>query len=467
MAHAMRSRGEDASIQGLCFMSDEKQRRDDRHHPPAEPSLARRIAEVARPFTWNEDACLHELLERADSATIVLLGEATHGTSEFYRMRDRITRALIEEHGFDLVAVEADWPDAARIDHFVRALRRPPAQWQAFARFPAWMWRNEEVRAFVHWLRAHNQGLPPERRVGFHGLDLYSMYTSIAQVLQYLDAVDPASGRIARERYGCLAPWRSAPLVYGRAALSGRYRACEDDVVATLRDLLDKRAAYTQDHDDRFLDAVRNAQLVVNAERYYRAMYHGSAESWNLRDEHMFDTLRALLGSRGPGARAVVWAHNSHIGDASATAMAARGEHSVGQLCREHYAERAYCVGFGTHTGTVAAASRWDGPMEVKRVVPSHPKSYERLCHDSGVPAFLLPLRGHGELRRGLLQPRLERAIGVLYLPETELASHYFSAVLPRQFDEYVWFDETSAVTPLDATRQIQGVVPDTYPFAL
>jgi protein-L-isoaspartate(D-aspartate) O-methyltransferase len=380
-------------------------------------------------------------------------------------MRERITRALIEQKGFDIVAVEADWPDAARIDHYVRDLRARPSEWRTFSRFPTWMWRNQEVREFVDWLRAHNTGRPDAERVGFYGLDLYSMYTSIHEVLRYLDDVDPGSARVARARYGCLTPWQSDPATYGHAALTGRYRDCEDEVAAMLSDLLDKRMSYTMNDGERFMQAVQNARLVVNAERYYRIMYYGSPESWNLRDSHMFETLEMLLSFRGKRSRAVVWAHNSHLGDARATAMAARGEHNVGQLCRQKFGQGAYLIGMGTHAGTVAAASDWDGPMEIKSVRPSHERSYERLCHDSALTAFTLPMRPRTEVRERLSAPRLERAIGVIYRPETELASHYFEAVLPRQFDEYIWFDRTSAVTPLDSVL-LHGV-PDTYPFGL
>jgi protein-L-isoaspartate(D-aspartate) O-methyltransferase len=330
------------------------------------------------------------------------------------------------------------------------------------------MWRNRDVAEFVDWLRKHNSGIPdPERRAGFFGLDLYSLHTSLAAVLEYLDRVDPATAAVARQRYGCLTPWERDPAVYGRAAVTGQYRTCEPEVVAILRDLLAKRMEYAPEGRIEFLDAVQNARLVADAERYYRIMYYGSVESWNLRDQHMFDTLVALLAFRGLKSRAVIWEHNSHVGDATATEMGSRGELNVGQLCRQAFGPRAYIVGFGTDHGTVAAATDWDGPMEVKQVRPSHPDSYERLCHESNVASFLLHLRQptRPELRDTLKPPRLERAIGVIYRPETELQNHYFHAVLPRQFDSYVWFDESQAVTPL-AGPPPEGV-PDTYPFGL
>lgn len=434
---------------------------------PGEETLVRNLADAAESFPLIETADLDPLMERIGSARIVLLGEATHGTSEFYKMRERITRDLIVRKGFRFVAIEADWPDAARVDHYVRHFQYPPSEWTAFARFPTWMWRNIEVREFVSWLRKHNGTVEREKRVAFHGLDLYSLYDSIRSVLNYLDEVDPESAKVARERYGCLTPWQRDPATYGHAALTGAYPTCESDVVRTLSDLLAKRRAYAEQDGERFLDAEQNARLVANAERYYRVMYYGSRASWNLRDSHMFETLKNLLAFHGAGSRVVVWAHNSHVGNAGATEMAARGEYNIGQLCRKEFGDGAYLVGFGTHSGTVAAASEWDGPMELKDVRPALPNSYEQLCHATGVARFMLGLRGRGDLcgPRGLGKERLERAIGVIYRPETELASHYFRANLPQQFDEYVWFDNTHAVTPLD-TAEIKGL-PDTYPFGV
>jgi erythromycin esterase-like protein len=287
-------------------------------------------------------------------------------------------------------------------------------------------------------------------------------------VLDYLDDVDPDAAAIARERYGCLTPWQRDPAVYGRAVLSASYRTCEDAVVRQLRELLERQLDYSREDGESFLDAAQNARLVASAERYYRVMYYGGAESWNLRDTHMFETLQHLLQAHGPQSKAVVWAHNSHIGDARHTDMGAvRGELNIGQLCRERLGRTAL-IGFGTHAGTVAAASDWDGAMEVKRVRPSRSDSYERLCHDAGLPRFLLDLREgrHEALRRRLLESRLERFIGVIYRPETELASHYADASLPLQFDAFAWFDQTTAVTPLGPENVPSGV-PDTYPFGL
>jgi protein-L-isoaspartate(D-aspartate) O-methyltransferase len=347
---------------------------------------------------------------------------------------------------------------------------RTGVEFTPFSRFPTWMWRNEEVHEFVAWLRARNLSQSERSsRAGFHGLDLYSMFTSMAIVLDYLDQVDPGAARVARARYGTLTPWQSDPVAYGKAVLVGKYESSEREVVAMLRDMLDRRLEYAARDGERFFDAAQNARVVANAEGYYRAMYYGSAASWNLRDSHMFDTLQALLALYGAGSRGVVWAHNSHVGNASATEMGARGEWNIGQLCRKALGEDAYIIGFGTDHGTVAAASDWDEPMQRMRVRPAHPESYESLCHASERPAFVLHLRDprRPAIRDELLPPRLERAIGVVYRPETERASHYFHAILPGQFDEFVWFDETRAVTPLRAKVTTPAGPPETYPFGL
>ena len=436
-------------------------------HPRISQALPAQISLSGESFERLEDADLEPLLSRIGEARVVLIGEASHGTAEFYRMRARITRQLIENKGFNIVAAEADWPDAARIDHYVRHREAPASEWEAFARFPTWMWRNTEVRDFVDWLHKRNESLPYGERTGFYGLDLYSLYNSVRAVVSYLEDVDPPLATIARNRYGCLTPWEADPAAYGHAALTDAYHDCEDAVVRMLLDLLKNQQAYAQYDGERFLDASQNAQLIANAERYYRVMYYGSRASWNLRDSYMFETLQNVLAFRGKDAKAVVWAHNSHIGDATATEMSARGEFNIGLLCRREFGDASYHIGFGTDHGTVAAASDWDGPMEIKEVRPSHPQSYERLFHLTNKPGFLLPLRTglNAELRAQLRKPLLERAIGVIYRPESEIASHYFEAILPDQFDEYIWIDRTNAVEPL-TSEQLQGV-PDTYPFGI
>jgi protein-L-isoaspartate(D-aspartate) O-methyltransferase len=431
-------------------------------------SLPEMIAEAAEPLAAFDDPAFGELFDRFGDRRVVLLGEASHGTAEFYRARAAITRHLIEHHGFTIVAVEADWPDAEAVDRYVRHRPRRTSAEPPFQRFPTWMWRNTEIASLTEWMRRHNEVIADmDRRAGIYGLDMYNMHGSIAAVLDYLDRVDPDAAATARERYGCLTPWQEDPATYGRSALHRGYAECESAVIEQCRALLARQADYARADGDSFLDAAQNARLVASAERYYRIMYYGGAESWNLRDTHMFETLENILESRGRDAKAIVWAHNSHIGDARHTDMGAvRDELNIGQLCRERFGREAALIGFGTHTGTVAAATDWDGDMEVKRVLPSRRDSYERLCHDAGEPRFLLDLSPgkHDALRRRLTEPRLERFIGVIYRPDTELWSHYSQAVLPEQFDAYVWFDETEALTPLGPEHHGAGV-PDTYPF--
>jgi len=448
-------------------------RRSATNHVPGQSrgqNLPEMISDAAEPLPDLDDPAFGQLFDRFADRRIVLLGEASHGTSEFYRARAAITRRLIEEHGFTIVAVEADWPDAAAVDRYVRHRPSRSGAEPPFQRFPTWMWRNTDFAALIEWVRKHNESPPDlDARAGFYGLDIYNMSGSIAAVLEYLDKVDPEAAAVARERYGCLTPWQKEPSTYGRAVLTAGYRICEQVVIEQCRELLQRRLKYAAQDGESFLDAAQNARLVASAERYYRIMYYGGAESWNLRDTHMFETLGHLLEARGPQSKAVVWAHNSHIGDARYTQMGVvREELNVGQLCRERFGDEAALIGFGTHTGTVAAASDWGGDMEVKRVRPSHRDSYERLCHEAGAPRFLLDLgKGrHDALRRRLLEPRLERFIGVIYRPDTELMSHYAPASLPQQFDAFVWFDETSAVTPLGPQHAKPGV-PDTYPFGL
>jgi protein-L-isoaspartate(D-aspartate) O-methyltransferase len=440
------------------------------HHPAAAMALAQMIAAAGEALPEIDDPAFGALFDRYADNRVVLLGEASHGSAEFYRARAAITRRLIEQHGFSIVAVEADWPDAAAINRYVSHLPLRRRSEAAFQRFPIWMWRNIEVERFVEWLRAHNAHMAESERTGFYGLDIYNMNASIAAVLAYLDDVDPEAAQTARQRYGCLTPWQKDLATYGRATLSAGYAKCEHDVMRQCRDLLQKQFDYEAQGGERFLDAAQNARLIASAERYYRIMYYGGAASWNLRDTHMFETLQHVLEAHGPTSKAVVWAHNSHIGDARHTEMGSmRGELNIGQLCREHYGERAALIGFGTHAGTVAAASDWGGDMEIKRVLPSRGDSVERLFHDAGVPRLLLDLRAerHRALRQRLLETRLERFIGVIYRPETELMSHYSEVSLPQQFDAFVWFDETTAVTPLPGVAPRDRGVPDTYPFAV
>ncbi|HYZ48573.1 MAG TPA: erythromycin esterase family protein [Sphingomonas sp.] len=425
------------------------------------------IAGATEPLPEIDEPAFGSFFDRFGDARVVCLGEASHGTSEFYRARAAITRRLIERHGFTMVAVEADWPDAAAIDRAVRGKPAPPEAEMPFRRFPTWMWRNAEFAAFLGWLRDYNRSAAAQ--VSFHGLDLYNMNASIEAVIGYLDRTDPEAASEARRLYGCLKPWKEQPAIYGRIALSEGYGRCEKAVVRMLRELFAKQQSYVDGDPDAFIDAAQNARLIANAEAYYRAMYHGSAASWNLRDEHMADTLALLLRWKGPDAKAVVWAHNSHIGDARFTDMGEqREELNLGQLVREAHGEEARLIGFGTHAGTVAAADDWDAPMKIKQVNPSRPDSYERLMHDSGVERFLLDLREgeHDEAREALMEQRLERYIGVIYRPDTERWSHYSEATLPKQYDAFVWFDRTQAVTALPGAEE-HGSTDETWPFGL
>jgi protein-L-isoaspartate(D-aspartate) O-methyltransferase len=433
------------------------------HQPARARSLAECIAEAAEPLPEIDDEAFAAAFDRFADKRVVLLGEASHGTHEFYAARAAITRRFVEKHGFTIVAAEADWPDAAVLDRHIRHQHPRPDAPRPFRRFPTWMWRNSVIARLMHDLHALNRGRAEEDMAGFYGLDIYNMSGSIEAVLAYLDETDPAAARTARERYGCLTPWQAEPATYGRAALTRGYAECEAQVVEQCRDLLERALG----EDGEVFGAAMNARLVASAERYYRVMYYGGAESWNLRDSHMAETLEHLMDHRGPHSKALVWAHNSHIGDARATEMGrVRGEHNIGQLVRERWGEECALIGFGTHTGTVTAASDWEGDHETKRVLPSRPDSYERACHDSGVKRFMLDVaRGDAPVRR-LSQPRLERFIGVIYRPETERWSHYSEAVLAEQFDAWVWFDGTTALAPLTAREPHDGDA-ETYPFGL
>jgi len=403
-------------------------------------------------------------------------GEASHGTQEFYRQRARVTQRLITGLGITAVAVEADWPDAYRVNRYVQRVGTDingDAALSGFQRFPAWMWRNTEVLQFVEWLRAYNVTLPSRRpQVGFYGLDLYSLSSSMEAVLRYLDQIDPEAARRARYRYSCFEHFGDDTQAYGHAASFDLSQSCEDAVVQQLQELRRHAASYSQRDGrvaaDEFFYAEQNARLVKDAEAYYRTMFRGRASSWNLRDQHMVDTLDALvahLERQGERPKIVAWAHNSHLGDARATELGQQGEWNVGQLVRERHGPEAVLVGFSTYHGTVTAAMDWDGPAEQKQVRPALPDSYEALFHAVGSPNFLLSLRERGDAVEALHPARLERAIGVIYRPETERLSHYFLARLPEQFDAILHFDDTHAVQPLERIAlQDTAEVPETYP---
>ncbi|HEY0705494.1 MAG TPA: erythromycin esterase family protein [Polyangia bacterium] len=429
----------------------------------------------------GKDNDYDRLIARAAHADVVSIGEASHGTHEFYKERAEITKRLILEHDFAAVAAEADWPDAYRVNRFVRGQGPDDdalAALGGFARFPAWMWRNAEVLDFVAWLRRHNDGCGAEQeKVGFYGLDLYSLYSSMEAVIEYLERVDPAAAERARSRYACFeqsSRGRGDGQEYGFAAGMGLTSSCEQDVVAQLTDLRRHAAEFASTSPlgvDEFFFAEQNARVAKNAEAYYRAMFGERAASWNLRDGHMMDTLSALirhLGTTTGRSKIVVWAHNSHLGDARATEMGEHGELNLGQLVREAHGARGFSIGMTTYTGTVSAASSWGAPVERKTVRPGLAGSYEALFHEVALPRFVLDLHADDSAVMALRKPRLERAIGVIYVPQTERLSHYFHARLPEQFDAVIHIDETQAVAPLETTAGWQrGDVPETYPSAV
>ena len=430
-------------------------------------------ARVAHPV-WDDNGALDAIAARAARSSVVLIGEASHGTREFYATRAALTERLVRDHGFGAVALEADWPDTFRAHRYVTGRSDDSGAVEAlsdFRRFPAWMWRNVVMRDFVEWLAAFNRGRDRADQAGLFGLDLYSLHASIEAVLHYLDTADPAAAIRARARYRCFEYFGDSAQGYGFAVTHGA-DSCEDEAVAQLVDLrrqaLRLPLAGGQAADEEFFSAEQNARLVMNAERYYRAMYRGRESTWNLRDTHMADTLDALR-ERMPGASrgVVVWAHNSHLGDARATDMGRRGEVNLGQLVRERYGGNACSIGFSTFDGTVTAADDWDAPMERKRVRPGLAGSYERVFHDSGVARFWIDLHEPG-VAQALEGPLLQRAIGVIYRPKTERWSHYFEAQLPRQFDLMIHLDRTQALEPLDRSAGWdEGEPPETWPTAL
>lgn len=414
------------------------------------------------------------LLDAIDpSVSLVLIGEATHGTHEFYRIRADLTRALVQHRGFTCVAAEADWPDAYRANRWVRLHGDDQTAEDAladFTRFPRWMWRNREVVRFLRWLRAENTSRPVDARVGFYGLDLYSLHRSMARVIEYLDKVDPAAAARARRGYACFDVFGDDVRAYGYVATLNLDHSCEDDVIEQLVELRRRAADYASRDGriaaDEYFVAEQNARVVRDAEAYYRAMFRGGAESWNLRDRHMMGTLDALVQHAAPPGRpgrVVVWAHNSHLGDARATGLAALGELNLGQLARERFGGACCAIGMTTHDGEVTAAQEWEEPAALRTVRASLPGSYERLLHDTRLGAFMLQL-STPEVARALAGPRLERAIGVLYRPETERASHYFQARLPEQFDVLVHVDRTRALEPLEKWGRHEVDLPETYP---
>ncbi|HEY4441753.1 MAG TPA: erythromycin esterase family protein [Candidatus Elarobacter sp.] len=416
------------------------------------------------------------LLDRIGDAQLVLIGEASHGTHEFYRERAEITRRLIEEKGFAAVAVEADWPDALRVNRYVHGRGEDGDAADAlggFKRFPTWMWRNADVVDFIGWLRERNDRRSAPAKAGFYGLDLYSLHSSVQAVIGYLDRVDPDAARRARQYYGCFDDVTD-PQSYGYGVALGMTASCHDAVLRALTDLQRNAQSYLQLDgtvaEDEYFYAEQNARVARDAEEYYRVMLDRRESSWNLRDRHMFETLEALaahLRRHRETDKIVVWAHNSHVGNARATEMSDRGEFNIGELVRRRHGDHAVLVGFTTHSGTVSAASDWDAPVERKRVLPALADSYEALFHRTGVPGFMLTF-DDPRIRASCAGPLLERAIGVIYRPETERLSHYFRSRLPDQFDAVIHVDRTRAVEPLERTAGWEaGEAPETYPSGL
>ena len=433
------------------------------------------VAHAAHPITTAGD--YDHLIELAGAAQFVLIGEASHGTHEFYATRAELTRRLIAEKGFRILALEADWPDMLRVHRHVTGRTNEPSAAAAlgdFRRFPAWMWRNTVMVEFIDWLRGWNlQTDHKNDRTGIFGMDLYSLHASMESVLGYLDKSDPAAARRARDRYSCFDHFGKDPQAYGYATTRGNSESCETEVVAQLVELRRKYGELMsgggQVAKDELFYAQQNARLVANAEGYYRSMFRGHEESWNLRDKHMTDTLAALVSHFDSGrSKVIVWAHNSHLGDARATEMSARGESNVGQLTRERFDDRVFGIGFSTYCGTVTAARDWGDPAECRRVRPALHGSYEEFFHAAEVPRFWLALREANAATKLLGERRLQRAIGVIYRPETERESHYFKACLTEQFDALIHLDETRALEPLERNSEWeQGELPETYPEGL
>ncbi len=425
--------------------------------------LAERVRELAQPLEDADD--LDPLLERIGDAKYVLLGEASHGTSDYYTWRARLSKRLIEEKGFSFVAVEGDWPDCTRVNRFVKGYGGESARetLRAFSRWPTWMWANWEVVAFTEWLRNHNEGLSDDEKVGFYGLDVYSLWESLEAVTDYLKRTDPEALETAKRAYKCFEPYHEDAQDYAHATAFVP-TSCEAEVVDLLTTL--RRKAQTHDDPKAHFNAEQNARVAVDAERYYRAMIRGGPESWNIRDHHMVDTLENLMQHHGPESKAIVWEHNTHIGDARATDMAGADMVNVGQLVREkHAADDVVLVGFGSFEGSVIAGASWDAPMERMSVPPAREGSWERVLHEAGVGNALFITRDlQGEIFR---TRRGHRAIGVVYNPARERYGNYVPTTLPERYDAFLYLDKTSALHPLHMEETTQGEPPETYPWGM
>jgi erythromycin esterase-like protein len=452
---------------------------------------SKNLIEVIKKHAQVCEKAVHDydyMLQSIGNASVVMIGEASHGTHDFYRQRAIITKRLIEEKGFTAVTVEGDWPDCYRVNKYVQGMstdKNASEAMEDFSRFPTWMWRNADVLDFVGWLRDHNDKVEANgqgKKCGFYGLDLYSMYASMECVRDYLENVDPTAARRARDRYACFDRYDD-PQEYGAATGLGLKKTCENEVVQQLIDLQKNKTKYcTVDGgipEDEYFFAEINAKIVKNAERYYRATYQGGVNTWDLRDTHMVETLEDIVKhlnryTSAGRAKVVVWAHNSHLGDARATEAKRRKELNIGQLVRERWGNDCFNVGFTSFTGTVTAADNWDEPEKRKWVRPGMEGSWEKLFHEVGIDFFMLHFRAKPELMSALAGKKLlERAIGVIYRPDTERWSHYFDCDIARQFDCVIHIDETRAVEPLvRSQRWVKGEqgtpdLPETFPTGL
>jgi len=415
----------------------------------------------------EDERDLDPLMSRIGDARFVLLGEASHGTHDFYDWRARISKRLIREKGFSFIAVEGDWPDFERLDRYVKGgaperTARPVLK--DFKRWPTWMWANEEIFAFSEWLREENAHT--RRRVGLYGLDVYSLWESMEAVVRYLDREDPTAAIEARRAYECFAPFRKDAQRYAHAVALVP-ASCENEVVDTLVELQRRRPAPGGSRAESHFKAEQNALVAKNAELYYRTMVRGGAESWNVRDEHMADTLDRLVDFHGPTSKAIVWAHNTHVGDSRYTDMVAQGEHNIGEMTRlRHEAEGVVLVGFSTNRGTVIAGSEWDAPMRVMDLPPAREESFEDLLlrAANGDALFLF---GGARSPLSLLQPRGHRAVGVVYHPEYERFGNYVPTVLPRRYDALLFIEETRALTPLHVRVEHRHEPAETFPFGV
>ena len=427
--------------------------------PHLDAELIKAVNESAEPFSFNELE-LDRLIERLGEKKVVCLGESTHGTDEFYRLRSHITERLVREKGFRIVAFEADYPDMDEVNDYIHGRR---TSWESFHRFPTWMWRNTAFSDFADRMRHYNINEAKKNDVSFHGLDLYSLHSSLDVVYKYLQTHFPEKAGLALKAKLCLQPWQHDPTLYGLSVWNEQTEGCRDQILRLLSEVQNLKG----DSRSSTLKLQMNTLALKSAEDYYRTMFEGSAQSWNVRDQHMFDTIEALLKSYGENSKIIIWEHNSHIGNCQATQMALLGEHNVGQLCRKKWRDDCYLVGFLTHIGTVSSADSWGEEVKKKNLRPSRADSYEHILHRAKFKSYTLPLNKNSKVAELLRRPRLERAVGVLYLPESERQSHYFAASLSDQFNEVVWVDETHALTPLDFDEWWDNDAPETYPFGV